>query len=620
MRWSRVIGWVGLCLALWGGASGALAQTEPLRFDGVARVVAVGDAHGAYQQLVGVLRQAGLVDGQAHWTGGEAHLVSLGDLLDRGAESRMVMDLFMRLQVEAAAAGGRVHVVVGNHELMNLTDDLRYVSGAEFAAFADDEDPAEREAARVAYEALPEQSRPQPFDTRYPPGFFGHRAAFSAEGVYGQWLRAQPFLLVVNDTVFVHGGLSPLLEGHTLEEANLELAGMLQEYETQWLALKQAMGIVLPLDFDQREDLARQLPDDAGEGLARASALPLFYPAGPLWSRESSLCIPATIEDTVDRVLRDFGARRVVVGHTVTYNKRMGTRLEGKVIMADTGMLNSYYTGGIPSALEITGEALKAMYLDEPGLHPLAPVPRRVGARQGNLSDDELEQWLAEAQVVSMEELGEGVTKPRKVVLTKDGLTMQAVFKTVDHREQRSRNKVIALADRWRFEVAAYRLDRLLDLGLVPVTIQRSIGDETGSLQFWVEGMVNQIQILEQNMSMAGWCPIAPQLELLKTFDGLIYNVDRTQQNLTFVQGDWLLVAIDHSRSFESARKLPDAVMRSPYLSVRPAMAQRLRSLDSDMLKKHLDKYLNYGQIGALLSRRDRLLKDHVEHETRVQP
>ena len=91
----------------------------------VSRVVAIGDIHGAYDEFTGLLRAVGLVDGDLHWQGGNTHLVSLGDLVDRGAGSKQVMDLLMRLQEQAEAAGGRVHVLLGNHELMNLTGDLR---------------------------------------------------------------------------------------------------------------------------------------------------------------------------------------------------------------------------------------------------------------------------------------------------------------------------------------------------------------------------------------------------------------------------------------------------------------------------------------------------------------
>ncbi|HEY6552872.1 MAG TPA: metallophosphoesterase, partial [Vicinamibacteria bacterium] len=101
----------------------------------VDRVVAVGDIHGDYDQFVTVLRDAGLVDGQLAWSGGRAHLVQTGDRIDRGPDSRKVMDLLMRLEKEAKKASGAVHSLLGNHEAMNVLGDFRYVTPEEFAAF-----------------------------------------------------------------------------------------------------------------------------------------------------------------------------------------------------------------------------------------------------------------------------------------------------------------------------------------------------------------------------------------------------------------------------------------------------------------------------------------------------
>ncbi len=110
-----------------GAASPSMSPPAQVQFPGVERVVAFADVHGAYTELVTLLRETGIVDAQDHWAAGRAHVVSLGDLLDRGADSRKVMDLLMRLQDEAAAAGGQLHVVLGNHEAMNVLGDLRYV-------------------------------------------------------------------------------------------------------------------------------------------------------------------------------------------------------------------------------------------------------------------------------------------------------------------------------------------------------------------------------------------------------------------------------------------------------------------------------------------------------------
>ncbi len=106
-------------------------------WSGVERVIAVGDVHGDYEQLVAVLQSAGVIDREGKWVGGKAHLVQTGDMLDRGPDSRKVMDLLMRLEGEASKTGGRVHVLIGNHEAMNIYGDLRYVSAGDYASFTD---------------------------------------------------------------------------------------------------------------------------------------------------------------------------------------------------------------------------------------------------------------------------------------------------------------------------------------------------------------------------------------------------------------------------------------------------------------------------------------------------
>ena len=93
-----------------------------------ARVVAVGDVHGSYEGLVTILLEAGLIDTDLRWIGGDATLVQTGDLLDRGVRVRRVLDLLIRLQGEAAAAGGRVVVLLRNHEAMNLVGIVRDVN------------------------------------------------------------------------------------------------------------------------------------------------------------------------------------------------------------------------------------------------------------------------------------------------------------------------------------------------------------------------------------------------------------------------------------------------------------------------------------------------------------
>ena len=101
------------------------------------RIVAIGDVHGAFDQFVGILQAAGLIDAKRQWAGGPTVLVQTGDIFDRGAKVRDALDLLMRLEDEAKRAGGRVESLLGNHEVMNLLREFRDVSPAAYAAFAD---------------------------------------------------------------------------------------------------------------------------------------------------------------------------------------------------------------------------------------------------------------------------------------------------------------------------------------------------------------------------------------------------------------------------------------------------------------------------------------------------
>ena len=165
----------------------------PHVFTDIARVVAIGDVHGSFDQVRMLLEGLSLIDESLAWSGGETHLVFVGDLLDRGPADRELLDLVRRLQEEAAAAGGRLHVLLGNHDTMNLVYDFRYVSREGFRAFEEFEQPEDRPDAWKEYKrsmrgsALKHDQLRAAFDKRYPPGYFGRARSFGSGGVYGEW-------------------------------------------------------------------------------------------------------------------------------------------------------------------------------------------------------------------------------------------------------------------------------------------------------------------------------------------------------------------------------------------------------------------------------------------------
>ncbi len=275
------------------------------RFTTTADVYAVGDVHGAYDELVQLLKGNGLLDEQLRWSGGEAYLVSIGDLIDRGPGSRQVMDLFRRLPAEAEAVGGRVIVTLGNHEVMNLLAEFRDVSAPEVAAFG----------------TLTE-----------------YAAAMRSSGEYGKWMATLPLLVTVNDTVFVHGGLTPASAGKDLNQSVTQAITTLQTYGEAGIAA----GLII--DGQSYVDVALADPEAPGEVVNAANSM-VLGDTGPLWYRGNAACHPMLEAPGVNDVLAKLGAKRMVVGHTPTPSREVVARFGGRVYAIDTGMLKQTYKG-----------------------------------------------------------------------------------------------------------------------------------------------------------------------------------------------------------------------------------------------------------------------------------
>ena len=304
----------------------------------VGRIVAIGDVHGDFDQFVALLRSAGLIDARNRWTGGETHLVQTGDVLDRGPDSRKAMDLLMNLERQARRAGGFVHALIGNHEAMNLYGDLRYVSEGEYAAFR------RRDSERIRatfYEQHVEELKQNPppdglpeFDDAYrqkweaahPLGYFEHRVAFGPKGEYGKWIRDHNAAVKINDTLFLHGGISPTYSIFSANHINIQIRAELQDFS-------KLMG---GMSIDQE---------------------------GPLWYRGLAQGDQGTFAGQVDALLRGYGVSRIVIGHTPTPGIVL-PRFGGKVVLIDVG-LAAYYGGGL-SCLVIEGDRIYALHRGKP--------------------------------------------------------------------------------------------------------------------------------------------------------------------------------------------------------------------------------------------------------------
>ena len=194
-----------VCLAIVIGAARPHADEPACAFTGVERIVAVGDVHGAFTRYLEILRTAGIIGKGDRWAGGKAHLVQLGDVVDRGPDSRKVIDFLRRLERDAASAGGRVHYLIGNHEAMRMIGDYRYIVPGEYAAFADGDS---REIRQQVIETLAPDVREQALKET-PLGMIELVRAFGLKGPYGSYLRTLNAVVRINGVVFLHGGISP---------------------------------------------------------------------------------------------------------------------------------------------------------------------------------------------------------------------------------------------------------------------------------------------------------------------------------------------------------------------------------------------------------------------------
>ena len=339
--WSRV------CLFV--SALMVAASPLPAQSSSSGRIVAVGDLHGDYQAWIDIARAAGLIDARNRWAGGQTTFVQTGDITDRGPDSLKIIRHLQKLQNEAAKEGGRVIVLLGNHEAMNVTGDLRYVDPGEFAAFADRNSQAKREAVFQAnlkpitdfYRTRDPSMSPAAIRDAWnaitPLGKVEHELAWDPSGELGKWAASLPAIVKLGNTIFVHGGLSaPYTAMGGLDEINRRV----------------------------------RLAMEAGNG---APTSILTDPLGPLWYRglitrgaafESEVAAAAAasgiaprarppIAKELDLVLTAFGAKRLVVGHTPNL-EGIDISHGGKLVRIDTG--NGRYYNGRPSWLEIVGD------------------------------------------------------------------------------------------------------------------------------------------------------------------------------------------------------------------------------------------------------------------------
>lgn len=325
------------------------------------RLVVIGDLNGDDDALRVLLCALGLSDARGTWRGGAAHLVQLGDVVNRGAQSRQALERLMRLQEKAAEQGGQVTVLLGNHEAMVTLGNLAWCTPEEILAHATDEERVAFEVARgqAVLRLLSESTGPdrrtapivgrlRAWEEANVPGKEAYLEAMGPRGAFGGFLRSLPLAVRVGGVLCVHGGLSRAF-------ATEGLPGLQRRLEAIW------------------DEAPETEADLAPESL-------LFDDDGPIWNRRLSLGEGAVVEQEIHDVLAHLEARTMVVGHTRSdqvpgeARGEIAVRFGGRLICADVGIGQS---GGALSALLIEDDALICWRPDK-GTRRIMPLPPPV--------------------------------------------------------------------------------------------------------------------------------------------------------------------------------------------------------------------------------------------------
>jgi len=228
------------------------------------------------------------------------------------------------------------------------------------------------------------------------------------------------------------------------------------------------------------------------------------------------------------------------------------------------------------------------------------------------LSDQEIETILLEGKVVDRKNLEVGVTLPERIWLEHDGHRLSAAFKYMDFERKglthfESAPPELNFKDSFRYERAAYVLDRLLGLGMVPVTVLRRLQGKEGAVVAWVDEAITEQERLQLKLAPEDTELLIRQRADMRLFDALLYNLDNNLGNQLWMRPDWTLHLIDHTRAFRQRKSLPESFSKRP-VSLTPELYDVLRSVEEPQVKAALGKVLSPGEIKSLLARLELIL------------
>ena len=590
-----------LAFAFLASPAAVTAEEIPWEWPGIERIVVVGDLHGEYENFIKIIKnpEVGLVDDNLHWIGGKTHFVQTGDIMDRGDRARDIFDLLIRLEKEAEAAGGMVHVLLGNHEEINLTGAV-FSSNSDaltldqFTSFLPDsyrkqqEDSLRKKITKLRAQGRRisgEQSMDAFWNSQKKDGSAQRLYVLNLNKEYGPWLHRLNVAIKINDVLFVHGGISEKYSKWGLREINdryrLELADVWRAYRNSEPQRILMLSII-------------------------------YRPDSPLWYRELATVPEADLQEEVDAILANLGAKAMIIAHTPKIPKNINEmqRFGGRVWIVDTGISRVY--NGPPSALIIQNGNFSVWGVPmKTSMRMTAPILFFVALGSGNLiwpqprgeevsRMEALEKVLREAKVEKIErEILGGRTGPWLITLSAGSVKQRAVFRHVD------RPRPQPTPDSYKYDIAAYELTRLLGLELIPPVVEREIKGRKGTLQVYVENCIREKDRKRKKLEPPNPKAFSNALEEVKMLENLTYDECQDADHIYVHRDDWRVCRVDFSEAFAPLREL---LPGCDITVCSRKFFEGLLKLDEETVKSKLSRYLNDEEIGALLTRKDLII------------
>ncbi len=274
------------------------------------RIVALGDHHADFSQAKRALQIGGVIDESLRWIGKNTIVVQTGDILDRGAEERELIDFYENLRTEAKKTGGQIINMLGNHEIMTALGDYRYMNPKACAAFSD---LADLDLSNPAFSGLADEDCKR------------RAAAFWPGGPYAKIIATWPVVALKEKILFVHGGFHRNHANYGIDNLNNMTESWLNGKDSLQLAYVGGGNSVYAVDWDR--------------------------------TYSSSITLSDNICQELKNVLEQVGAEQMVVGHTV--QPHINSVCNGTVIRIDIGMSEHY--GGNIEVLEIINGFVKIL-------------------------------------------------------------------------------------------------------------------------------------------------------------------------------------------------------------------------------------------------------------------